>query len=98
MALLTAATDTLLYTCPSSTVATKNVRFCDTGAAATTIRLSKTTGGTLTQADALLWEFPLPASGIVEVTQIYMVAGDKLYVRSAGSATAANHIGPEDAA
>lgn len=98
MALLAANTDTLLYTCPASTVATKDVRFCETGGTAATLRLSKTTGGSIVAGEALLWEFPISANGLVLETKIYMVAGDKLYARASTGNIACNQSGPEDVA
>lgn len=96
--LLAANTDTLIYTVPTSTVADKNVRFCETGGAAATVRLSRTTGSTLVADDAVLWEFPLNANGYIELGQLFLNAGDKLYARASTAAVAVNHFGPEDAA
>lgn len=99
MATLTAASVVLLYTCPANTVATKNVRFCHTGANPGTIRLWKgtttPTNGAPVTGDEWVYGKSLPAGTEAESTGLYMVAGEKLYAWVSDAAISVNQHGPE---
>ena len=99
MAVLTANAPTLIYTCPASKIATKNVRFCNTGANAATVRVWKgaTTpmSGAPVTGDEWVYDLSIPANGYAETTGIYMVAGEKLYAAVSNAAVSVNQHGPE---
>lgn len=99
MAILTANTPTLIYTCPTGKVATKNVRFCNTGSTAGTVSVWKgtttPTSGTLITGDEWTYAFPISANGVSETTGIFLAAGEKLYAMVSLAAISANQHGPE---
>lgn len=76
---LAAATATLLYTVPASTIATVNVRFANRNNVSTEIRLAIGTGASPTSTDYLSYEQTLPQNGIVEDTGIVCSAGEKVW-------------------
>ena len=99
MSILTANTPTLLYTCPTGKVATKNVRFCNTTATAYTARVWKgattPTSGTPVTGDEWVYDTPVVANGYSETTGIFMAAGEKLYASVSNAAVSVNQHGPE---
>ncbi|WP_375455645.1 hypothetical protein [uncultured Methylobacterium sp.] len=99
MAILTANTVTLLYTCLAGKVATKNVRFCHTGSSAGTIRLWKgtttPTGGTPVTGDEWVYGKALPPGTEAETTGMFLVAGEKIYAWVSDAAVSVNVHGPE---
>lgn len=87
---LSAATDTTLYTCPSSTFAVVTVSVCNRGATAANIRLAVAASSTPTDAEYLEFDTSLSAKGVLERTGIVLDAGKLLVVRS--SATDVNAV------
>lgn len=66
-------TDTLLATVPAAkSWIVKQVTIANTTASAATIRLSFPAGASLTAAQALLWDVPIPANSttVVDLTQV----------------------------
>ena len=79
---LVAATDTLLYTVPASTLTICNVRFVNRNKVATEIRLAIGTGANPAAADYLTYGQTLPANGIIEEMGIVCSAGEKIWARA----------------
>lgn len=79
---LVAATDTLLYTVPASTLTTCNVRFTNRNKVETEIRLAIGTGANPAAADYLTYDQTLPANGIIEEMGIVCSAGEKIWARA----------------
>jgi len=94
---LSANTDTLIYTCPSSTVATKTVTFVARTQAAT-VRLAHTTGGSPASTDYYAYGRSLAASKEYEKSGIFLNAGEKLYARADATGVSVVVTGPEEAA
>lgn len=89
------ASDTLLYTAPSEAgVRVDSITVCNTTAIAATIQL---THGTLTAANAIAWDFSVPADGLpydilAAVGTVYLDSADVLRGK-AGTATALSVLG-----
>jgi hypothetical protein len=79
---LAAATNTTVYTCPSSTFAVVTVSVCNRGASAANIRLAVATSATPGNAEFIEFDTSLSAKGVLERTGIVMDAGKLLVVRS----------------
>ena len=79
---LAAGADTLVYTVPSSTVATINIRVANRNAAAAKVRVAIGTGETPTAADYIDYDISLAANGILEDTGLVCSSGEKVWVRS----------------
>jgi len=87
---LAAATNTTVYTCPSSTFAVVTVSVCNRGASAANIRVAVATSATPGNAEFLEFDTSISAKGVLERTGIVMDAGKLLVVRS--SATDVNAV------
>lgn len=81
-AALAATTDTDLYTVPAATTATVNVEFCNRTAAAIAIRLA-VRAGALADSDYLLYDFALPANGVVVRSNVVLSAAEIITARAA---------------
>lgn len=82
---LSAATDTTLYTCPSSTFAVVTVSICNRNAStARNIRLAVCDTATPGADEYLEFDSELVAKGVLERTGIVLDAGKLLVVRSSG--------------
>ena len=95
---LAAGADTLVYTVPSSTVATINIRVANRNASAVKIRVAIGTGASPDAADYNDYDVSVPANGILEDTGIVCGAGEKLWVRSDVSNVSVRVHGFEEAA
>jgi hypothetical protein len=79
---LAAATNTTVYTCPSSTFAVVTVSVCNRGASAANIRVAVASTSTPGNAEFLEFDTSLSAKGVLERTGIVIDAGKLLVVRS----------------
>jgi hypothetical protein len=79
---LAAATNTTVYTCPSSTFAVVTVSVCNRGASAANIRIAVATSATPGNAEFIEFDTQLSAKGVLERTGIVIDAGKLLVVRS----------------
>jgi hypothetical protein len=79
---LAAATNTTVYTCPSSTFAVVTVSVCNRSASAANIRIAVATSATPGNAEFIEFDTSLSAKGVLERTGIVMDAGKLLVVRS----------------
>jgi hypothetical protein len=79
---LAAATNTTVYTCPSSTFAVVTVSVCNRGASAANIRVAVASSATPGNAEFLEFDTSISAKGVLERTGIVMDAGKLLVVRS----------------
>jgi hypothetical protein len=79
---LAAATNTTVYTCPSSTFAVVTVSVCNRGASAANIRVAVATSASPGNAEFLEFDTSISAKGVLERTGIVMDAGKLLVVRS----------------
>jgi hypothetical protein len=86
---LAAATNTTVYTCPTSTFAVVTVSVCNRGASASNVRVAIASSASPTDAEFIEFDTSLSAKGVLERTGIVMDAGKLLVVRSsAGSVNA----------
>jgi hypothetical protein len=79
---LAAATNTTLYTCPTSTFAVATVSVCNRGATAATIQIAISSSATPSAAEYLEFDTSLSAKGVLERTGVVLDAGKLLVVRS----------------
>lgn len=83
---LSAATDTTLYTCPTSTFAVVTVSICNRNAStARSIRLAICDTSTPGADEYLEYDAELVAKGVLERTGIVLDAGKLIVVRSSGT-------------
>lgn len=87
---LAAATNTTLYTCPSSTFAVVTVSICNRGSTAANIRLAISSSASPADSEYLEFDTSLSAKGVLERTGIVVDAGKLLVVRS--SAVSVNAV------
>jgi len=87
---LSAATNTTLYTVPTSTFSVVTVSILNRGATAATIRLAVAASATPADSEYLEYDTSLSAKGVLERTGIVIDAGKLLVVRS--SATSVNAV------
>ena len=87
---LSAATNTTLYTVPTSTFSVVTVSILNRGATAATIRLAVASSATPADSEYLEYDTSLSAKGVLERTGIVIDAGKLLVVRS--SATSVNAV------
>ena len=87
---LAAATNTTVYTCPSSTFAVVTVSVCNRGASAANIRVAVASSATPGNAEFIEFDTSLSAKGVLERTGVVMDAGKLLVIRS--SATDVNAV------
>lgn len=79
---LAAATDTLIYTCPTGKRASVTVSFAYRGTATAKVRLARGTGGSPSATDYLEYDASVAAGTPLIRSGISLSAGDKLWVRS----------------
>jgi hypothetical protein len=79
---LAAATNTTVYTCPSSTFAVVTVSVCNRGATGANIRVAVASSATPGNAEYIEFDTNLSAKGVLERTGIVLDAGKLLVVRS----------------
>lgn len=94
---LAADTDTLVYTLPVGKKASVNVSFCARTQAAQ-VRLAVTSGGAPADADWFEYDVSLAANGVLERTQIWLEASERIYARASETGVSVVVYGPvEDA-
>jgi hypothetical protein len=82
---LAAATDTLVYTCPTGKIAFISLNCCCRSGSAT-VRIAFTTNAAAAATDYIEYDFPIAAGGIPLMREgIIMKATDRLYVRSSAA-------------
>jgi hypothetical protein len=79
---LAAATNTTVYTCPTTTFAVVTVSVCNRGASAANVRIAVAASASPTDAEFIEFDVSLAAKGVLERTGIVMDAGKLLVVRS----------------
>lgn len=80
---LTAATDTVLYTVPPTTVASASVSFVNRTASPVKVRLSAGSAATPAAADYLLYDAVVPPTGEpAGVTGLALSPGEKVVARA----------------
>jgi hypothetical protein len=79
---LAAATNTTVYTCPTTTFAVVTVSVCNRGASAANVRMAIASSASPTDAEFIEFDVSLAAKGVLERTGIVMDAGKLLVVRS----------------
>ena len=92
---LSAATDTEIYAVPVGKQASVNVAFCARTQSAD-VRLAVTDGALPAVKDWIEYDVSLLASDILERTQIWMSAGEKLYARASATGVSVVVYGPEE--
>lgn len=81
---LAATTDTTVYTVPAGLNTTLKVFICNRNGSAVTVRLATglTADTTVSTTNAIEWDVPVPANGIVERGNIILGPGEKIIARS----------------
>jgi hypothetical protein len=92
---LAAATNTTVYTCPTSTFAVVTVSVCNRGSTAANIRVAVSSSATPGNAEFIEFDTSLSAKGVLERTGIVMDAGKLLVVRSSATDVSAVVYGIE---
>jgi hypothetical protein len=92
---LAAATNTTVYTCPTTTFAVVTVSVCNRGASAANIRVAVASSASPTDAEFIEFDTSLSAKGVLERTGIVMDAGKLLVVRSSAVSVTAVVYGIE---
>lgn len=92
---LSAATDTSVYTCPSSTFAVVTVSMCNRGATSGTFRIALASSGTPATTEYLEFDVTVNAKSVLERTGIVMDAGKQIVVRSSVASVSAVVYGIE---
>jgi hypothetical protein len=72
---ISATTDTIVYTVPTSTYTVCSISICNRNTSPVTIRLALATTGTPTNADYIEYETTVVANGVFERTGLVMDAG-----------------------
>jgi hypothetical protein len=79
---LAAATNTTLYTTPTTTFAVLTVSLCNRSASAITARVAVSSADTPLDSEWIEFDTQILAKGVLERTGIVLDAGKKLVVRS----------------
>ena len=82
---LSAASATLIYTCPADTFAVVTVSVCNRGASASNIRLSAGNNNPAQAGDYIEFDTALSANGVLERTGIVLSAGQYITGYSSGA-------------
>lgn len=92
---LSAATNTTVYTVPSSTFSVVSVSVCNRGSSATTVRIALASSATPSSTEWLEYDSSVLAKGVLERTGIVMDAGKLLVVYSSNASVNAVVYGIE---
>ena len=98
-AMLTASTDTTVYTVPASKVASITVSFCNQSSSATAkIKLAITELASATSNSYIEFNADIPVNGVLERGAIVLGAAEKVIVYSNSSDVSVNVFGIEESA
>jgi len=92
---LTAATDTSVYTVPSTTFSVVSLSVCNRGNAPIAVRVAVAASGTPTNAEYIEYDVEIGAKGVLERTGIMMDEGKVLVVRASAANVSAVAFGIE---
>lgn len=95
-AALAAVTNTPLYTVPAGKLATFGVNLVNRAGSAISVRLAVATSGTPTDAQWLIYDFPLAANGVLERSGLVAEAGRLVVVYASAVGVSATVFGLED--
>ena len=92
---LTAATDTSVYTVPSTTFSVVSLSVCNRGNAPIAVQVAVAASGTPTNAEYIEYDVEIGAKGVLERTGIMMDEGKVLVVRASAANVSAVAFGIE---
>ena len=92
---LSAATDTVLYSCPASTFAVASVSLCNRNATSITVRVAITATASPATSEYIEYDTTLLASGVLERTGLVLAAGQNIVVYSSSANVSAVAMGIE---
>jgi hypothetical protein len=92
---LAAATNTSVYTVPSTTFSVVSLSICNRGNAPIGVRVAVAASGTPTNAEYIEYDVEIGAKGVLERTGIMMDEGKVLVVRSSATNVSAVAFGIE---
>lgn len=97
-AALAAATNTVVYTVPASTIASINIAVVNRGSTPAIVNVAIAATGTPTNAEFLEFGVTIPTNGILERTAIVAGAGEKVVVNASTANCSVRVHGYEEAA
>ena len=92
---LSAATNTRIYTVPSSTYAVLTVSICNRGNSPVNVRIALAAAGTPTTAEWIEYNTEILSKGVLERTGLIMQEGKQLVIWSSGTNVSAVAYGIE---
>jgi len=90
---MAAVTDTLVYTLPAAKKAAVNVSLCARTQGAL-VRLAVTSGAAPVAADWIEYDVSLAQNGVLERTQIWLDASERIYARASVTGVSVVVYGP----
>jgi hypothetical protein len=94
-AALAAATNTTLYTVPTTTFTVFGVSLCNRGTTAVAVRIALANAATPTNAEWIEYDVQIGANGVLERTGIMMNAAKQLVVYASNANVSASAFGIE---
>jgi hypothetical protein len=94
-AALAAATNTTLYTVPTTTFTVLGVSLCNRGTTAVAVRIALANAATPTNAEWIEYDVQIGANGVLERTGIMMNAAKQLVVYASNANVSASAFGIE---